>query len=45
MKAEANGIAINDVIDGPEGAPQVTFTTGIANDATPGTTTSPARAT
>ena len=34
MKAEANGIAINYVIDGPEGAPWVTFSTGISNDAT-----------
>jgi len=34
MKVEANGIAINYVVDGPEGAPWVTFSTGIANDTT-----------
>ncbi len=34
MKAEANGIVINYVVDGPEGAPWVTFSTGISNDAT-----------
>lgn len=34
MKAEANGIAIEYVIDGPEGAPWVTFSTGITNDTT-----------
>ncbi len=34
MKAETNGIAIDYVIDGPEGAPWVTFSTGISNDAT-----------
>jgi len=32
MKAEANGIAIDYVIDGPEGAPWITFSTGISND-------------
>ncbi len=32
MKANANGIEINYVVDGPEGAPWVTFTTGISND-------------
>ncbi|CAN0483580.1 unnamed protein product [Laminaria digitata] len=31
---EANGIHINYVIDGPEGAPWVTFVTGITNDTT-----------
>lgn len=31
---EANGININYVIDGPEGAPWVTFITGITNDTT-----------
>ena len=38
MKAEANGITINYVIDGPidgpEDAPWVTFSTGITNDTT-----------
>ena len=34
MKAAANGIAIDYVIDGPEGAPWVTFSTKISNDAT-----------
>ncbi len=34
MKAETNGIAIDYVIDGPEGAPWVTFSTGISNDTT-----------
>ena len=34
MKAEANGIAINYVVDGPKGAPWVTFSTGISNDST-----------
>ncbi len=34
MKAEANGIAIDYRIDGPEGAPWITFSTGISNDAT-----------
>ena len=34
MKAEANGIAINYVVDGPEGAPWITFSTGISNDTT-----------
>lgn len=32
MRVEANGIGINCRIDGPEGAPWVTFSTGIAND-------------
>ncbi len=32
MKQPINGIDLNYVIDGPEGAPWVTFTTGIAND-------------
>lgn len=31
---ESNGISINAVIDGPEGAPWVTFVTGITNDTT-----------
>lgn len=31
---EANGININHVVDGPEGAPWVTFITGITNDTT-----------
>jgi 3-oxoadipate enol-lactonase len=34
MKAEANGIIINYVVDGPEDAPWVTFSTGITNDTT-----------
>jgi 3-oxoadipate enol-lactonase len=34
MLTVANGIAINYVIDGPEGAPWVTFSTGISNDTT-----------
>ncbi len=34
MKVEANGIAIDHVIDGPQGAPWVTFSTGISNDTT-----------
>ncbi len=34
MKAEANGIAINYEVDGPQGAPWVTFSTGISNDTT-----------
>jgi 3-oxoadipate enol-lactonase len=34
MKAGANGIALNAVVDGPEGAPWVTFLAGIANDHT-----------
>ena len=33
MKQRINGIDLNYVVDGPEGAPWVTFTTGIANDA------------
>ena len=32
-RVEANGININYVVDGPEGAPWVTFITGITNDA------------
>jgi 3-oxoadipate enol-lactonase len=32
-RVEANGININCVVDGPEGAPWVTFITGITNDA------------
>ena len=34
MRIEANGISINCVIDGPEGAPWITFVTGITNDVT-----------
>ena len=34
MKAKINGIDINYVIDGPDGAPWVTFITGISNDVT-----------
>ncbi len=34
MKAGAGGIAVNHVIDGPEGAPWITFSTGITNDTT-----------
>ncbi len=34
MKAEANGIAVNYEIDGPEAAPWITFSTGISNDTT-----------
>jgi 3-oxoadipate enol-lactonase len=33
MRAIANGVALDYRIDGPDGAPWVTFTTGIANDA------------
>lgn len=33
-RVEANGIQINYVVDGPEGAPWVTFITGITNDTT-----------
>ena len=33
-RVEANGINISYVIDGPEGAPWVTFVTGITNDTT-----------
>mgnify|MGYP000333176037 CR=1 FL=1 len=32
MQVEANGISVNCVIDGPDGAPWVTFVTGITND-------------
>jgi 3-oxoadipate enol-lactonase len=32
MKQRVNGIDLNYAIDGPDGAPWVTFTTGIAND-------------
>ncbi len=32
MKAEANGIAIDYVIDGPEGAPWITFSNSLATD-------------
>ncbi|HEY4372210.1 MAG TPA: alpha/beta hydrolase [Burkholderiales bacterium] len=34
MYAQANGIRMHYVVDGPEGAPWVTFVTGIANDTT-----------
>ena len=34
MNAESNGIGINYKVDGREGAPWVTFITGIANDTT-----------
>jgi 3-oxoadipate enol-lactonase len=34
MRVSANGVAINAVVDGPEGAPWITFLTGIANDHT-----------
>lgn len=33
-RVEANGININYTVDGPEGAPWVTFITGITNDTT-----------
>lgn len=32
MRIEANGISVNCVVDGPEGAPWITFVTGITND-------------
>ena len=34
MRTDANGIKINYEIDGPDGAPWVTFITGITNDTT-----------
>lgn len=34
MYTQANGIRMHYVVDGPEGAPWVTFVTGIANDTT-----------
>ena len=34
MTAGAGGIAVHHVIDGPEGAPWITFSTGITNDTT-----------
>lgn len=33
-RIEANGISVSYVVDGPEGAPWVTFVTGITNDTT-----------
>ena len=34
MRIESNGIMINCAVDGPEGAPWVTFVTGMTNDVT-----------
>ena len=34
MFIQANGIAVHHTVDGPDGAPWVTFVTGIANDTT-----------
>ena len=34
MFVQANGIAVHYLVDGPVGAPWVTFVTGIANDTT-----------